>query len=54
MLFKPFGSTNPQLSASYGRIKKNGRTQEGKYQRRKHYTQPAGRSEGKESVGGEK
>jgi hypothetical protein len=28
--------------------------QEGKYQRRKHYTQPAGKSELKESVEGEK
>jgi hypothetical protein len=47
MLFKPFGSTNPpQISAN-----KNGGKQEGKYQRRKHYTQPAGRSKGKESDG---
>jgi hypothetical protein len=31
-----------------------GGTQEGKCQRKKHHIQPAGRSEGKESVGREK
>jgi hypothetical protein len=47
MLFKPFGNTNPQLSTSSRRIKKKyGGMQVGKYRRRKHYTQLAGRSEG--------